>query len=250
MEENQNKSVGFGAGAPLPPISTPTLVPAQIITDLQLLTSIGEYINSLKAGVQNLPDNVAALTSALTGSTDPVVTDALTSITNAYNAVFGNATLGTPDVMAGNQHYAVQDLTNFANSSVASLNMNRVALSTLQNQVAILQGQVTAQQATIVQLEAGSGTAGGGGGGGGSIPPVGVPPKPPAKPATNPNQMSTTTFLVGVASVLAIGGGVWWVARNAKAKAKEAHAAGAFKPKPAAIAAAANPKRLTAGSKR
>jgi hypothetical protein len=96
-----------------------------------------------------------------------------------------------------------------------------------QNQITQLQVQVTQLQAQIASLQA--------------------PKAQAVPPAANPNVMTTSTFLVGVASVLAIGGGVWWVARNAKTKAREAHAAGAFKKN---VPVENGTKKLTAGEAR
>jgi hypothetical protein len=189
---------------------------ATITSDIQQLQAIGGYLNGINTAAAGLKDDSNAVTTQATTAQANLTGVIAPDILAAYNAIFGSAA-GTPADMATAVTYAAND---FANLNAAYIAL-QATVASQQTQIASLQAQISGKAS------------------------------PPASSTTNPNQMTTTTFLVGVASVLAIGGGVWWVARNAKTKAREAHASGAFKPKVAAdAAAAANPKKLTSGSKR
>jgi hypothetical protein len=206
----EDKNVGLGAAVLLP---GPTL-PDSVTQALTLMSAVAVYLNGVDGVTANLPAAVATLTPLVepAGTTpDLIAANALAGITTAYTTITSNATVGSPATIASSMSIAEASIDAYAQAAQATITSQAALITQLQVQVASLQAPKT----TVVA------------------------------PVANPNVMTTSTFLVGVASVLAIGGGVWWVARNAKTKAREAHAAGAFAKKPIA-----NPKQLTTGEAR
>jgi hypothetical protein len=193
-------------------------VPSNVVSDLATLTSIANYLETVQTAGQNLNADAQAILEAVPaapGDTASVVQPQVTDIQAAYTAIF-TTPIGLPSTVASKIATVIADLAAYANSVAADAAASTAAANAAAATIADHQATISRLESIVAQPTA---------------PLVATTTTTTTASVTPPNQMTTTTFLVGVASVLAIGGGVWWVARNAKTKAREAHESGAFKKK-------------------
>lgn len=160
--------------------------------DITRLNNLASYLNSIAATTGTLQSAATAL-GALVPADDLVNGNNVTQINSAYNAIYPSGGSGPSDWAIG----------------VATVAAD---IQTMQQQITHLQAQLAAPAPSA------------------PIMPMPILTPKPIVPA--PKQaMSNTAAMVGIASVLLIGGGLWWSLRHDKVKAKEAHAAGAFRKK-------------------
>jgi hypothetical protein len=190
--------------------------------DIALLQQLAAYLADVGARASNLQADAQGLSPAIpppvAGTLDPY-TQFLTDILTADQAVNQGA-INPSNAAALTIPTIITDIQQMAGQVAQG--------ATAQQQIAALQAKVQSdaqlidnlnQQIAALKQQI--------------VPaPGGGTPKPAA-----PQTMSTAAVMTGVATVLAIAGGVWYVTSQAKTKAKEARAAGTFRPKAAASAA-------------
>jgi hypothetical protein len=199
-----------------------------IADDITLLQQLATYLQAISAAAGNLNADAAALSAALpvepTGTPSPY-TQFIVDIQNASKAILSGdvnpssvasslTTAVIPDLQA-----ALATQTQLAQCQAQVLSLTKGSQANLQ-QLAAAQTLITQQQTQIAGYAQRFA----------ALPASDTTPAPPPPP----NVMTTGTFLVGIAAILGIGAGAYYVTKQAKTKAKEAHAAGVFKPRRAA----------------
>jgi hypothetical protein len=203
VETPPKEPVGLGAlGAGYTP---PVGLPANIQADLVNLVGTAGWLNSVNTDAANLLADATTLQS-LTGSATAEVLD----IQKAHATIF-TSNGATPAQTATILSNIVTDLTTQAQTVVtqAATISSQGALITqagahataLQGQIANLQAQVATLQ---TQLAARTGMVTTTPGSGAAVP------APPVTPANS----GMTTFLIGTAVVLGIGGTAWYLSKN------------------------------------
>jgi len=189
---------------------------------IALLQQIATYLSTVSTAASSLKSDAQGLSPAIPnpapGTLDPY-TPFLEDILTADQAVNGGvinpgnaATLTIPTIIAD-----IQQMSNqIAQSATAQQQVSALQAKVQSDAQLIsnLNQQIAALQKQIVPAPGGFGA--------------------PAPKPTAAQPMSTAAVLTGVATVLAIAGGVWYVTKQAQTKAKEARAAGTFRPKASA----------------